>query len=202
MKASPHQLTVVVRNSTCRVVQTLFQKGVEGSFRSIRVGDRLSSHLIQLSKPVSQELLHIPDSIVYTMGRRFVWVDSPSCIACQTLSNNSAIPLNIMFIRGVGVVFTFLTPGRLVSRKILDQMRERGLDVEVLNRKVFNLRAVLTPKQQQVLYTAFMMGYFSPSRETSLGEIATRLGVSKSTVSRHLRTAMRKLAVTTPQAAV
>ncbi|MEM0348730.1 MAG: helix-turn-helix domain-containing protein [Candidatus Caldarchaeum sp.] len=201
MKASPHQLTVVVRNSNCRVVQALFLRGVEGSFKQIRVGEKFSSHLIQLSESVS-EPPHIPEATVYTMGRRFIWVDSPSCKACQTLSNNPAIPLNVIFLKGVGVIFTFLTPGRLVSRKIVDEMRMRGLDVDVLSRKVFNLRQVLTPKQQQVLYTAFLMGYFSPARETSLSEIAERLGLSKSTVSRHLRTAMRKLAVIAPQEAV
>lgn len=198
LRTSPTQLAVVVKNSNCRVVQMLLSKNFEGTFRNIRVGESTSSHLIQLSKPVDVRDVFPPDTSVYTMGRSFLWIDAPSCTACKTLSRNSAIPSYVMFIKGVGVLFSFLTPGPIVSKKIVDSMKAEGLEVDVLRRSSLNLRQVLTEKQSDVLFTAISMGYFSPQREASLTDIAEKLGLSKSTVSRHLRAAIRKLALSIP----
>jgi len=101
----------------------------------------------------------------------------------------------VTFIKGVGVIITFITPGRITAKIIVEHMSASGLNVDVLSRSALDLGQLLTPRQRDTLYTAISMGYFSPDRGTSLNEIAERLGVSKSTVSRQLRAAIRKLAV-------
>jgi predicted DNA binding protein len=70
--------------------------------------------------------------------------------------------------------------------------------VEVLKRSSLRLGNVLTMKQSEVLYAAISMGYFSNTRLNSLADIAKVLGLSKSTVSRHLRAAMKKLVLSQP----
>jgi predicted DNA binding protein len=77
-------------------------------------------------------------------------------------------------------------------------MSAEGLDVEVLKRSSLRLGNVLTKKQSEVLYAAISMGYFSNTRLNSLADIAKVLGLSKSTVSRHLRAAMKKLVLSQP----
>lgn len=196
LRGSPCFFTVVIRNSNCRVVEMLLSRNVEGSFRSVRVGERVSSHLIQLSKPLASLENRPPDVTIYRMGRNFLWVDSPSCKSCEVIATNPAIPTNITLVRDTGVVVSFISPGPLVCKKIMDEMKARGLEVERLSSRSLDLKQFLTRRQREVLYTAFSMGYFSYSRETTLGELAKTLGLSKSTVSRHLRAAVRKLAIT------
>ncbi len=70
--------------------------------------------------------------------------------------------------------------------------------MEVLKRSSPRLGNVLTKKQSEVLYAAISMGYFSNTRLNSLADIAKVLGLSKSTVSRHLRAAMKKLVLSQP----
>jgi predicted DNA binding protein len=70
--------------------------------------------------------------------------------------------------------------------------------VEVLKRSSLRLENVLTKRQSEVLYAAISMGYFSNTRLNSLADIAKVLGLSKSTVSRHLRAAMKKLVPSQP----
>jgi predicted DNA binding protein len=70
--------------------------------------------------------------------------------------------------------------------------------VEVLKRSSLRLGNVLTKRQSEVLYAAISMGYFSNTRLNSLADIAKVLGLSKSTVSRHLRAAMKKLVLSQP----
>jgi predicted DNA binding protein len=70
--------------------------------------------------------------------------------------------------------------------------------VEVLKRSSLRLGNVLTKRQSEVLYAAISMGYLSNTRLNSLADIAKVLGLSKSTVSRHLRAAMKKLVLSQP----
>jgi predicted DNA binding protein len=70
--------------------------------------------------------------------------------------------------------------------------------VEVLKRSSLRLGNVLTERQSEVLYAAISMGYFFNTRLNSLADIAKVLGLSKSTVSRHLRAAMKKLVLSQP----
>ena len=199
MVRGPIQVTALVKNSSCRVVQLLMSKRLEGSFKNIRVGETVSSHLIYLSNIGDYtELLKLDDVLFYRMGREYLWVDAPSCKACKVISRNSAIPMGVLFLKDLGVLFTFITPGKITAKKIVDEMIKEGLVVEVLKRSSLRLGNVLTKKQSEVLYTAISMGYFSNTRLNSLSEIAKALGLSKSTVSRHLRAAMKKLALSQP----
>ncbi len=199
MVRGPLQVTVLVKNSTCRVVQLLMSKRLEGSFKNIRVGETVSSHLIHLSNTKDLTgVLRMEDTLFYRMGREYLWVDAPSCKACKVISRNSAIPLRVLFLKGLGVLFTFITPGKITAKKIVDEMSAEGLDVEVLKRSSLRLGNVLTKRQSEVLYAAISMGYFSNTRLNSLADIAKVLGLSKSTVSRHLRAAMKKLVLSQP----
>jgi predicted DNA binding protein len=174
-------------------------KRLEGSFKNIRVGETVSSHLIHLSNINDLTgLLRMEDALFYRMGREYLWVDAPSCKACKVISRNSAIPLGVLFLKELGVLFTFITPGKITAKKIVDEMSAEGLDVEVLKRSSLRLGNVLTKKQSEVLYAAISMGYFSNTRLNSLADIAKVLGLSKSTVSRHLRAAMKKLVLSQP----
>ncbi len=51
----------------------------------------------------------------------------------------------------------------------------------------------LTPKQEEVIRRAVRGGYFDPSRKKSAREIAEDLGISRSTFTRQLRIALRKV---------
>lgn len=53
--------------------------------------------------------------------------------------------------------------------------------------------AGLTPRQRQVLELAFQMGYYETPARVSLDRLARFLGISKAAVSKHLRTAQRKI---------
>lgn len=199
MARGPVQITVLVKNSSCKVVQLFLSNSIEGSFKNIRPGETVSSHLIHLSNTGYVDYLSkIEGAAFYKMGREFLWVDAPSCKACRIISRNSAIPSNIMFIKGLGVLFTFMTPGRFTAKKIIEEMEREGLIVEVLKRSSLKLSNVLTGRQSEVLYTAISMGYFSTNRSNSLAEVAKTLGLSKSTVSRHLRAALKKLTLSMP----
>ena len=59
--------------------------------------------------------------------------------------------------------------------------------------RVTDPMADLTDRQREVLEVAFAAGYFERPRRTNTEELADALGISRSTVTQHLRAAERKL---------
>ncbi|MFB6150299.1 MAG: bacterio-opsin activator domain-containing protein [Haloarculaceae archaeon] len=82
---------------------------------------------------------------------------------------------------------------------------ETAYDVTLLSRRnrarpartrrtfLATLRERLTPRQLEVLRTAYAAGYFEWPRESTGEEVAGLLGITQPTFNRHLRTAERKL---------
>ena len=100
------------------------------------------------------------------------------------------------------VVFHAETFEQLQS--IMADFREHfdGVDVQQLLRpplegtpeeRVFVNRGKLTDRQEEVLETAFDMGYFERPKGANATEIAATLDIAPSTVTEHLVTAQRKL---------
>jgi hypothetical protein len=56
-----------------------------------------------------------------------------------------------------------------------------------------NPKTVLTDRQHEVLEAAYRHGYFESSRECNLNDLAEILGVSRWTVSEHLRAAQKEM---------
>jgi len=52
---------------------------------------------------------------------------------------------------------------------------------------------LLTERQQEVLRTAYLSGFFDWPRETTGEEVAEMLDITQPTVNRHLRVSERKL---------
>lgn len=56
-----------------------------------------------------------------------------------------------------------------------------------------SLLSKLTPRQRQMLLTAYALGYYDVPRRISSDELSRHLGVDKSTIVEHLRKSERKL---------
>jgi predicted DNA binding protein len=107
-------------------------------------------------------------------------------------------------IRDDGVHVTFHVPDMPSLQALVADLRERfpSLDVKRLLRStgeadahnlVFVDRGRLTDRQQEVLETAHEMGYFAHPKGANAGEVATELGITRSTFSEHLAAAQSKL---------
>ncbi|MFB6140824.1 MAG: PAS domain S-box protein [Halosimplex sp.] len=74
-------------------------------------------------------------------------------------------------------------------------LRRKKRERSVQTREEFeaSYRERLTERQREVLETAYFSGFFEWPREVSGEELASKLGVTQPTVSRHVRTGERKL---------
>jgi FixJ family two-component response regulator len=75
----------------------------------------------------------------------------------------------------------------LLARRQRDRPVDSGDDFES------KIGETLTPRQLEVLRTAYLSGYFTSPRESTGEQIAANLDISQPTFSHHLRSAQRKL---------
>lgn len=106
---------------------------------------------------------------------------------------------------GDGSEATVVLSKSVPVREFVERLRSRYPDTELLARRdeehtqqtprLFraSVEEELTDRQQEVLQTAYLSGYFEWPRDSTGEELAEALGISQPTVNRHLRTAERKV---------
>jgi hypothetical protein len=122
---------------------------------------------------------------------------------CEVVEAHDCPPTDVA-IRDDGVHVAFHVPDMPSLQALVAALRDRfpSLDVKRLLRStgeagahnlVFVDRGQLTDRQQEVLETAHEMGYFAHPKGANAGEVATELGITRSTFSEHLAAAQSKL---------
>ena len=112
---------------------------------------------------------------------------------CNLDSCPHNIPVRGVLIDSVIVSRSFvLVKAIAVRRGCLKKLEDYGFKI-VLSRKASNTDYMLTPRQEEVLVKAFMLGYYDYPRKMRLDELARALGISVSTLAEHMRRAEKKL---------
>ena len=122
----------------------------------------------------------------------------------RTLIDHGAVPREILTDSGEVRLVVDVSEDADV-RQFAEMMQSRYQDVELVGRRErerpvqtrdsfrAELSDLLTDRQEEVLRTAYLSGFFETPRDRTGGEIAESLDVSQPTFNNHLRAAQRKL---------
>ncbi|MBX0325508.1 helix-turn-helix domain-containing protein [Halomicroarcula sp. F13] len=138
-------------------------------------------------------------------GGLFEFVVSGPCVT-TTLADTGAIARSVLADEGIGEIVADV-PAHVDVRRVAEQFGDqypestltacRNSNEPVPVRTESGVHATmadqLTDKQQEVLRTAYLSGYFSWPRRSSAEECADALGIAQSTFSQHIRTAEEKV---------
>jgi len=107
---------------------------------------------------------------------------------------NAGTPLELPFAVVDGIVSWEVTAPRDRLSSLGDQLRQFGIDFEVLAvRQEMETEQLLTPKQHRLVQTAVEQGYYDTPRECTLTELADEADIAKSTCSETLHRAEEKV---------
>jgi predicted DNA binding protein len=138
-------------------------------------------------------------------GGLFEFVVSGPCVT-TTLADTGAIARTVVAENGVGDILADV-PAHVDVRRVVEQFQThhskstltacRNSEEPIPVRTERGLHATmadqLTDKQQEVLRTAYLSGYFSWPRRTTAEECADALGIAQPTFSQHIRAAQEKI---------
>jgi len=178
------------------VVGLLCSKKIEAEFKKIRISESQSTHLLKLSRPIRKdELSSFPGSYML-LPNNYLWITTASCSACRVYSQLPVIVDSVFYVEPLGIISKIVIPGRLFQKKLIENLKNAGLDVEVLSVRDFE-DYELTQKQKELLTTLLKSGYLDSKRETKMKDIAFLLGLNPSTVSRMYRSAVKRILIRT-----
>lgn len=141
----------------------------------------------------------------YDEGGLFEFSVAGFCPA-RSLAERGAIPRTVESEDGEGTIVAEVPASTSVS-EVIDAFLEAHPNAELVAKRTTDrltplfsqselqqaLGERLTPRQREVLNTAYDLGYYDPEAGTTGEAIADELGISPSTVSQHLQAAERKL---------
>jgi len=120
-------------------------------------------------------------------------VDVVKCKPCEVLINSKAFLVFPVYIKGGRMRWLIITDNNLTVGKICDTLEELGCEVKIERVTPLAEKGILTKRQEEVLRKAFALGYFNFPRRTNSNKLASKLGISVSTLSEVMRAAERRI---------
>lgn len=133
------------------------------------------------------------DAIVPAKGNILATLLVRDCRACSALADSDCFLSEATAAGDARVEWRILAPKRAAVESLVRTLEHRGLDVELASIKTAKGRASLTERQDRVLSLAYKLGYFQFPKKINLSNLASRLGVAKSTLSEILRAGEEKI---------
>ncbi|OLE71823.1 MAG: hypothetical protein AUI36_02155 [Cyanobacteria bacterium 13_1_40CM_2_61_4] len=131
-----------------------------------------------------------------------VRMTSPSQWVTRILVDNDGIFSTPVPVRNGLETWSIILPNRESASRLFSELGTVGV-VEVHKMRPIDIARLLTvdsmaqpdltPRQKQILRTAFECGYFESPRKIGSRELAAQIGLAQSTVLEHLRKAQAKL---------
>lgn len=199
---NPFHVVLEVENQNCAIIRKCSSLGL----KHLRVVDVRGSiknsvkHLIELD-PDDLKQIKKPSIELRTLlsnsksgGKTSVWFESKGCEVCNTILSHDAFLVSGKSGKGFTINYSFMVPSFEAYQKIVSNMEKAGFRVTVVRMRKFEpQRGFLTARQEKIFWIALKSGYFDYPRKIKLDELASKLGISSSTLSEINRRGMRRL---------
>ncbi|MGQ0796556.1 MAG: helix-turn-helix domain-containing protein [Methanobacteriota archaeon] len=133
------------------------------------------------------------EAIVPRKGRILATIQVRDCHACQALSDSDCFLTDATATADGGLEWHILASKRASVNAFVATLTQRGIEVELVGIRSAGAQGELTDRQQRVLDIAYRLGYYELPKKINLSNLASKLGVSKSTLSEMLRIGEAKI---------
>jgi len=137
---------------------------------------------------VALRKIKIPHRVIYRgKDNLVIWFKHKKpCSYCPLIHSSENSVVKTSLITPLGLLFEFISCGE-------HNLPEDRFRILLSGRAEELMDYMLTAREQEVLYYAYMRGYYSNPKRITLEELARELGVCKSTLCELLRSAERKI---------
>ena len=119
-------------------------------------------------------------------------VTTKNCAVCSTLEGTNCFLMDAS-VNENWITLKLLTSDRENLKRVFERLKERGFEIELHRIKDLEKSNMLTDRQERILRTALLRGYFDCPKGISLKELASIFGISISTASEILRRGQKKV---------
>lgn len=199
---NPFHVMLEVENQKCSIVKKCASLGLK-HFKvvDVRSATRNSvKHLVELDPNEVKKVKNPPielRELGFSSKREAkvsIWLESKGCEVCNTILSCDAFLVSGKSVESSKIMYSFMVPDFEAYQKIVSTLESAGFRVTVLKMRKFEpQRVFLTVKQEKIFWLAFKGGFFEYPRKINMVKLATKLGISPSTLSEIIRRGMRRL---------
>jgi len=120
-------------------------------------------------------------------------VDVVRCRACNMLIKSKAFLVFPVDIQKGRMKWLLITDDNRTIGKIHDELIGAGYDIKIERVTAFGGKRILTERQEEIISTAFSLGYFEYPKRIGSSKLASEFGISVSTLSEIMRAAQRRI---------
>ncbi len=126
-------------------------------------------------------------------GRLLGITRSENCTGCAILAKSDCFVGGAICRKSPSFEWNLVLSDRGGLRRLISRLERHGYAARLVRIAAIKDSMSLTHRQREVLSTALDLGYFDYPKRVLLGELANRLGASKSAVSQVLRNAQTRV---------
>lgn len=127
-----------------------------------------------------------PDSVTFI-------VDVVQCKGCNVLMQSKAFIVFPVEISNGRMKWLLITDNNKTMGLLIDRLDGYGYDVILERVTSLGDKGILTNRQEEIIRIAFELGYFDFPRRTDSQSLASKIGISISTLSEVMRAAQRRI---------
>ena len=120
-------------------------------------------------------------------------IETSRCSICKAMVGTDCFLTNGTTMSDGSLLLTVMSSDRKSIRDFVEKLESDGCDVAVNSIRDPENEGVLTERQEEILRSAYEMGYFEYPKKINIKELSGHLGLSISTLSETLRKSEKKV---------
>ena len=120
-------------------------------------------------------------------------VELNKCAICRAIPGTDCFLTHGVTTKDGSLLLRIMTEERANLRRFISKLEEDGCGIRIISLRDPEKEDLLTERQEEILRTAYEMGYFEYPKKVNIKELSERLGMSISTLSEMLRKSERKV---------
>ena len=120
-------------------------------------------------------------------------IEVNNCAICRAVQGTDCFLTHGVTTEDGSLLLKIMAGERKSLRDFIFRLEEDGCEVRIISLRDPEKEDILTERQEEILRTAYEMGYFEYPKKVSIKELAERLNMSISTLSETLRKSEKKV---------
>lgn len=189
----PIMVELELRRDGCVIANTASELTLRTEILAVKENKTLHRITGDFDRDKLKEYLRPHHVEITESGDNSMWVQSSNCEVCKFFSRTEHAALLGTTINGRYLLsIRLLLPSKSKLLAISNLLRMEGIDFTVVKEEPYR-HQVLTPRERQILESAFKAGYFEIDGRASLSQLATNFNISPSSLSETMRRGLRKI---------
>ncbi len=120
-------------------------------------------------------------------------IEVNQCSICRAIQGTDCFLTHGVTTEDGSLLLKIMAGERKSLRDFVSKLEEDGCDIKIISLRDPEKEDLLTERQEEILRTAYEMGYFEYPKKVNIKTLADRLGMSVSTLSEMLRKSEKKV---------